>query len=167
MDDAAVNWRTGSFHGSCQRQRSGATRSPLASPDHRMSVYDNVPDERRLPCGGGGSDAKHTSQESEVGLNFCSHFIAKCGTSSPPSRLTTRAEDVALVTSLLRGFIMIQWKETKSSFSPNKRSFTLQFSQSDVSIILTAAWTSYFSFISSILFKSSNCSIALLKSLAL
>lgn len=61
-----------------------------------MSVYDNVPDERRLACGGNGgdSDAERTREESEVGLNFCSPFTATCGASSPPSLLITMTEDL-------------------------------------------------------------------------
>lgn len=83
FDDTSINWRTGSFHG-YQRQRgshqgapSPATRplrSPLAVLDHRMSVYDNVPDEQLLSGSDGGSrssdsDAERTSDESEVGLD--------------------------------------------------------------------------------------------------
>ncbi|KAM9781856.1 rho GTPase-activating protein 7 isoform X2 [Syngnathus typhle] len=49
LDQSSVNWRTGSFHG--YRQRRGCRRGAAwldASPDHRLSIYDNVPDERRL-----------------------------------------------------------------------------------------------------------------------
>ncbi|NWZ81233.1 RHG07 protein, partial [Poecile atricapillus] len=48
-DSSSVNWRTGSFHG-CRRSRSRsgskdpkAPRSPLSGRDHRLSVYDNMP----------------------------------------------------------------------------------------------------------------------------
>ncbi|XP_037125969.1 rho GTPase-activating protein 7 [Syngnathus acus] len=49
LDQSSVNWRTGSFRG--YRQRRGCRRGAAwldASPDHRLSIYDNVPDERRL-----------------------------------------------------------------------------------------------------------------------
>ncbi|NXQ82597.1 RHG07 protein, partial [Nyctibius grandis] len=49
VDNASVNWRTGSFHG-CRRSRSRssskdskAPRSPLSCADNRLSVYDNMP----------------------------------------------------------------------------------------------------------------------------
>ncbi|XP_028840220.1 rho GTPase-activating protein 7 isoform X1 [Denticeps clupeoides] len=49
--DTSVNWRTGSFHGYSGRQGHGNAAkdheslpcSPLASFDHRVSFYDNVP----------------------------------------------------------------------------------------------------------------------------
>uniref|UniRef100_A0A3B4T224 Si:dkeyp-23e4.3 n=1 Tax=Seriola dumerili TaxID=41447 RepID=A0A3B4T224_SERDU len=94
IDDTSVNWRTGSFHGyrgrnSCRRGTSSlatggqdpssssccgggaAVPSPLAVVDHRASIYDNVPDHQQLPegvggCGGSGSDAERTGEESEV-----------------------------------------------------------------------------------------------------
>nr|XP_023700561.1 rho GTPase-activating protein 7-like isoform X2 [Paramormyrops kingsleyae] len=49
-DNTSVNWRTGSFHGyrgrPCHSNSSGEQPcSPLAAPDHRASVYDNVPGE--------------------------------------------------------------------------------------------------------------------------
>ncbi|TNN64634.1 Rho GTPase-activating protein 7 [Liparis tanakae] len=81
IDDTSVNWRTGSFHG--YRGRDGSRRgaasalagdqapgvpSPLAVLDHRLSVYDNVPDDRPSESegGGSGSDAERTAEESEV-----------------------------------------------------------------------------------------------------
>lgn len=88
IDNTSVNWRTGSFHGyrgrhSCRRGRSSLAtgdtsslprdvRSPLAALDHRMSIYDNVPDDQQLSGSEGGSgesvsDAERTSEESEVG----------------------------------------------------------------------------------------------------
>lgn len=57
-DNTAVNWRTGSFHGYRGRRglsggssgggskEHGLAVSPLASPDKRVSVYDNVPSAR-------------------------------------------------------------------------------------------------------------------------
>uniref|UniRef100_A0A3P8S9I8 Si:dkeyp-23e4.3 n=1 Tax=Amphiprion percula TaxID=161767 RepID=A0A3P8S9I8_AMPPE len=65
IDSTSVNWRTGSFHGyrarnSCRRGTSSLASpssscdvpSPLTLLDHRMSVYDNVPDDRhRLLAG--------------------------------------------------------------------------------------------------------------------
>ncbi|XP_035799842.2 rho GTPase-activating protein 7 isoform X2 [Amphiprion ocellaris] len=78
IDSTSVNWRTGSFHGyrarnSCRRGTSSLASpssscdipSPLTLLDHRMSVYDNVPDDRQLSEseeGSGGSG----SEESEV-----------------------------------------------------------------------------------------------------
>lgn len=80
IDDTSVNWRTGSFHG--YRGRDGSRRgasslagdqapgvpSPLNVLDHRLSVYDNVPDDRLSESegGGSGSDAERTGEESEV-----------------------------------------------------------------------------------------------------
>ncbi|KAK2826956.1 hypothetical protein Q7C36_017882 [Tachysurus vachellii] len=48
-DDTSINWRTGSFHGFHRRRcRSSPSEeppcSPLAAQDHRVSIYDNVPD---------------------------------------------------------------------------------------------------------------------------
>ncbi|XP_034406844.1 rho GTPase-activating protein 7 isoform X2 [Cyclopterus lumpus] len=82
IDNTSVNWRTGSFHG--YRGRDSSRRgtsslatgeqvpgvpSPLAVLDHRLSIYDNVPDDQRLSeSGGGGSgrDAERMGEESEV-----------------------------------------------------------------------------------------------------
>uniref|UniRef100_A0A3Q3X6R6 Uncharacterized protein n=1 Tax=Mola mola TaxID=94237 RepID=A0A3Q3X6R6_MOLML len=66
IDNTSVNWRTGSFHG---------YRGPLAALDHRLSVYDNVPDDRQLSGSEGGSgesvsDAERTAEESEVGSSL-------------------------------------------------------------------------------------------------
>lgn len=51
IDNTSVNWRTGSFHGYRGRRcKSNSSKdqeqacSPLASSDHRVSFYDNVPD---------------------------------------------------------------------------------------------------------------------------
>ncbi|XP_078143012.1 rho GTPase-activating protein 7 isoform X2 [Centroberyx gerrardi] len=86
-DSPSVNWRTGSFHG--YRGRSSCRRSALASPatddssscdvgvpgplpalEHRVSIYDNVPDQPLCgnEGGGGGSgrDAERTGEETEV-----------------------------------------------------------------------------------------------------
>ncbi|XP_039533302.1 rho GTPase-activating protein 7 [Pimephales promelas] len=47
IDNTSVNWRTGSFHGYRGRSSSSKdqeqTCSPLATCDHRVSIYDNVP----------------------------------------------------------------------------------------------------------------------------
>lgn len=51
VDYTSVNWRTGSFHG-CHRRRCRSSTakdqeppcSPLVAHDHRVSIYDNVPD---------------------------------------------------------------------------------------------------------------------------
>ena len=96
-DGTSVNWRTGSFHGyrgrsSCRR-RGGASSppagdrdlssssplrgttapapSPLATLDHRLSIYDNVPGDQlsfegEVSSGGGGSDAERMGEETEV-----------------------------------------------------------------------------------------------------
>lgn len=50
--NTAVNWRTGSFHGYWGRRgcRDDVVTGPLGAPDHRLSVYDNVPGEQQ-PCG--------------------------------------------------------------------------------------------------------------------
>ncbi|XP_045896343.1 rho GTPase-activating protein 7 isoform X1 [Micropterus dolomieu] len=92
IDDTSVNWRTGSFHGYRGRhsRRHGTSSlatgdqdplssssgdigvpSPLALLDHRLSVYDNVPDDQQLSeseggSGGSGSDAERMGEESEV-----------------------------------------------------------------------------------------------------
>ncbi|XP_063751648.1 rho GTPase-activating protein 7 isoform X2 [Eleginops maclovinus] len=91
IDSNSVNWRTGSFHGyrgqnSCRLGTSSlatsdqdtsctspceAVRSPLAVLDHRLSIYDNVPDDQQLSeseggSGGSGSDAERMGEESEV-----------------------------------------------------------------------------------------------------
>ncbi|KAM9451180.1 rho GTPase-activating protein 7 isoform 2-T2 [Clarias gariepinus] len=55
LDNTSVNWRTGSFHG-CHRRRFQSSISsdqeppcsPLAAHDHRVSVYDNVPDHMQI-----------------------------------------------------------------------------------------------------------------------
>uniref|UniRef100_A0A3Q3A265 Si:dkeyp-23e4.3 n=1 Tax=Kryptolebias marmoratus TaxID=37003 RepID=A0A3Q3A265_KRYMA len=80
VDDTSVNWRTGSFHG--YRGQRGSRRgvsslaaaepSPAspgrpAAPHHRLSVYDNVPDDARLSESSGGSDAERKWEEPEVG----------------------------------------------------------------------------------------------------
>ncbi|XP_037834972.1 rho GTPase-activating protein 7 isoform X2 [Kryptolebias marmoratus] len=79
VDDTSVNWRTGSFHG--YRGQRGSRRgvsslaaaepSPAspgrpAAPHHRLSVYDNVPDDARLSESSGGSDAERKWEEPEV-----------------------------------------------------------------------------------------------------
>ncbi|XP_041657606.1 rho GTPase-activating protein 7 isoform X2 [Cheilinus undulatus] len=94
--DSSINWRTGSFHGYRGRRSSRrgpsslatddphpssppcntGVPSPLASLDHRLSIYDNVPDDQQLSgsdgsSGGSGSDAERTGEESEV-----SHLLA-------------------------------------------------------------------------------------------
>ncbi|KAG8008436.1 StAR-related lipid transfer protein 13 [Nibea albiflora] len=90
IDNTSVNWRTGSFHGyrgrhSCRRGTSSLATgdrdlstssscdvpSPLAVLDHRLSVYDNVPDDQQLSgseggSGGSVSDADRIGEESEV-----------------------------------------------------------------------------------------------------
>ncbi|XP_039633567.1 rho GTPase-activating protein 7 isoform X2 [Perca fluviatilis] len=94
MDNTSVNWRTGSFHGyrgkrdHCPRATSSLATgdqdpsssssscdvgvpSPLRVLDHRMSIYDNVPDDQQLSeseggSGGSGSDAERMGEESEV-----------------------------------------------------------------------------------------------------
>ncbi|MEQ2310686.1 hypothetical protein AMECASPLE_011647 [Ameca splendens] len=83
IDNTSVNWRTGSFHGYRGRHRNrrgasslvGGDQSPVSSSaridalDHRLSVYDNVPDDVQLSegeDGGSGSDAEQISEESEV-----------------------------------------------------------------------------------------------------
>nr|XP_040037896.1 rho GTPase-activating protein 7 isoform X2 [Gasterosteus aculeatus aculeatus] len=84
IDDTSVNWRTGSFHGyrgrhSCQGagpsllatgDRAAGAASPLAALDHRLSIYDNVPDDQPLSeseggSGGSVSDAERMGEESE------------------------------------------------------------------------------------------------------
>nr|XP_046265930.1 rho GTPase-activating protein 7 isoform X2 [Scatophagus argus] len=90
IDNTSVNWRTGSFHGyrgrhSCHRGTSSLATgdrdllsssscdvpSPRAALDHRLSIYDNVPDNLQLSGSEGGSgesvsDAERTGEESEV-----------------------------------------------------------------------------------------------------
>ncbi|KAM8742105.1 rho GTPase-activating protein 7 isoform 2-T2 [Acanthopagrus schlegelii] len=90
IDNTNVNWRTGSFHGFRGRHsvRRGASSlavsdqdpssssscdvpSPLALLEHRLSVYDNVPDDQQLSGSDGGSggsvsDAERMGEESEV-----------------------------------------------------------------------------------------------------
>ncbi|XP_047463283.1 rho GTPase-activating protein 7 isoform X2 [Mugil cephalus] len=88
IDSTSVNWRTGSFHG-YQRRHSGprgtsslasgdrnpasltsscdrGVPSPRPALDHRLSVYDNMPDERQLSESDGGSDAERTGEDSDV-----------------------------------------------------------------------------------------------------
>ncbi|GAA6225073.1 rho GTPase-activating protein 7-like [Lates japonicus] len=88
IDSTSVNWRTGSFHGyrgrnSCRRGGTSSLAagdrnpssaspscgvsvpSPLATLDHRLSIYDNVPDDQQLSEGEGG-DAERTGEESEL-----------------------------------------------------------------------------------------------------
>ncbi|XP_076835895.1 rho GTPase-activating protein 7 isoform X2 [Brachyhypopomus gauderio] len=55
IDNTSVNWRTGSFHGYRGRRcRSSVSKeleppcSPLATYDHRVSIYDNVPDDLHI-----------------------------------------------------------------------------------------------------------------------
>lgn len=55
LDNTSVNWRTGSFHGYRGRQcKSSSSKdqeqacSPLATCDHRVSIYDNVPDDMQI-----------------------------------------------------------------------------------------------------------------------
>ncbi|KAI3373895.1 hypothetical protein L3Q82_022464, partial [Scortum barcoo] len=87
IDSTSVNWRTGSFHGyrgrhSCRHGASSlagdpssscdvGVPSPLAALDHRLSIYDNVPDDQQLSeseggSGGSVSDAERMGEESEV-----------------------------------------------------------------------------------------------------
>ncbi|KAF7643512.1 hypothetical protein LDENG_00238060 [Lucifuga dentata] len=88
IDNSSVNWRTGSFHGyrgrhSCHRGTSSLAASnqdpssslcdvgvsgPLTMPDHRLSIYDNVPDPQLFGSEGGstGSDAEQMSEETQV-----------------------------------------------------------------------------------------------------
>ncbi|KAM7397652.1 hypothetical protein PAMA_005796 [Pampus argenteus] len=92
IDNTSVNWRTGSFHGyrgqhSCRHGTSSLAMgdqaplssssgdvgvpSPLTVLDHRLSIYDNVPDDQQLSeseggSGGSGSDAERTCEESEM-----------------------------------------------------------------------------------------------------
>ncbi|XP_077403463.1 rho GTPase-activating protein 7 isoform X2 [Vanacampus margaritifer] len=72
LDQSSVNWRTGSFHGyqqrrGCRRGASSLDVSP-SPPDHRLSVYDNIPDDRQLSeseggSGGSVSDAERMGEE--------------------------------------------------------------------------------------------------------
>ncbi|CAJ1063315.1 rho GTPase-activating protein 7 isoform X2 [Xyrichtys novacula] len=91
--DSSVNWRTGSFHGYQRRNNSRrgpsslaasvqdpslssstgnvGVPSPLAVLDHRLSIYDNMPDDQQLSgseasSGGSGSDAERIGEESEM-----------------------------------------------------------------------------------------------------
>ncbi|XP_056586916.1 rho GTPase-activating protein 7 isoform X1 [Triplophysa dalaica] len=55
LDNTSVNWRTGSFHGYRGRLcKSSSSKdqeqacSPLATCDHRVSIYDNVPDDMQI-----------------------------------------------------------------------------------------------------------------------
>lgn len=55
IDNTSINWRTGSFHGyHHRRHRSNTSKdqespcSPLAAHDHRVSIYDNVPDHLQI-----------------------------------------------------------------------------------------------------------------------
>ncbi|MCJ8740539.1 hypothetical protein PDJAM_G00060110 [Pangasius djambal] len=55
IDNTSVNWRTGSFHGYHRRRcRSSTSKdqeppcSPLVAHDHRVSIYDNVPDNLQI-----------------------------------------------------------------------------------------------------------------------
>ncbi|KAK3554855.1 hypothetical protein QTP86_000961 [Hemibagrus guttatus] len=55
IDNTSINWRTGSFHGYHRRRcRSSPSKdqeppcSPLAIQDHRVSIYDNVPDHLQI-----------------------------------------------------------------------------------------------------------------------
>ncbi|XP_030603117.1 rho GTPase-activating protein 7 isoform X2 [Archocentrus centrarchus] len=94
IDNTSVNWRTGSFHGyrtrqSCRRGISSLASinttscdvpSPLATLDHRLSVYDNVPDHHQLSeseggSGGSTSDAERMSEESEVSRMFAGEDV--------------------------------------------------------------------------------------------
>ncbi|XP_034463379.1 rho GTPase-activating protein 7 [Hippoglossus hippoglossus] len=80
IDNTSVNWRTGSFHGYRPRSsnRHGTSSlatgtrdpspgpSPLAMLDHRLSVYDNVPDDQPLAAGGGSNSDVERREESDV-----------------------------------------------------------------------------------------------------
>uniref|UniRef100_H2RLS7 Si:dkeyp-23e4.3 n=2 Tax=Takifugu rubripes TaxID=31033 RepID=H2RLS7_TAKRU len=86
IDNTSVNWRTGSFHGywgrrSCRRNKSSLAAGdqdlpcdvhrPLAPLDHRLSVYDNVPDDHQLSVSEGGSgestsDVERMGEESDL-----------------------------------------------------------------------------------------------------
>ncbi|XP_026226928.1 rho GTPase-activating protein 7 isoform X2 [Anabas testudineus] len=87
IDNTSVNWRTGSFHGyrgrnSCRRATSSlaagakdhsssspsgvSVPSPPAVLDHRLSIYDNVPDNKQLSESEGGSDTKRLGEELKV-----------------------------------------------------------------------------------------------------
>lgn len=54
--NTSINWRTGSFHGYWGQRgcRSDAVAGRLAALDHRLSVYDNIPNQPQL-CGSEGS----------------------------------------------------------------------------------------------------------------
>ncbi|XP_057677001.1 rho GTPase-activating protein 7 [Corythoichthys intestinalis] len=64
LDQSSVNWRTGSFHGYQGRRRgpSSLGASPVP-PDHRLSIYDNMPDERLLSESKGGSGGSVSEAE--------------------------------------------------------------------------------------------------------
>lgn len=84
--DTSVNWRTGSFHGywgrrSCRRDKSSLAagdqglpcdvQHPLTPLDHRLSVYDNVPNDHQLSGSEGGSgesigDVEQMGEESDL-----------------------------------------------------------------------------------------------------
>ncbi|XP_029375179.1 rho GTPase-activating protein 7 isoform X2 [Echeneis naucrates] len=87
IDDSSVNWRTGSFHGcrgrsSCRRgvsslasgnqeppDSSSCGPSTLAVLDHRLSIYDNVPNSQQLSGsegGGSGRNVERMGEESQV-----------------------------------------------------------------------------------------------------
>lgn len=103
-DNTSVNWRTGSFHGyrgqnSCRHGTSSLATgakdpssssscdvgvpSPLALLDHRLSIYDNIPDNQQLSeseggSGGSGSDTERMGKGLEVGQRAVTeHFIIK------------------------------------------------------------------------------------------
>ncbi|XP_041864360.1 rho GTPase-activating protein 7 isoform X2 [Melanotaenia boesemani] len=88
IDNTSVNWRTGSFHGyrgrqSCRHGTSslaggdrglassssscGVSNSGhLAGVDHRLSIYDNLPDDVQLSESGSSSDVERMGEDSEV-----------------------------------------------------------------------------------------------------
>ncbi|XP_056140338.1 LOW QUALITY PROTEIN: rho GTPase-activating protein 7 [Lampris incognitus] len=85
MDSTSVNWRTGSFHGCgggrarrAVSKHSGLSSSsslevvgpsPLTVPDHRISIYDNVPAQQVMEMeesSGGNRGGSGTEEETEI-----------------------------------------------------------------------------------------------------
>ncbi|XP_040907340.1 rho GTPase-activating protein 7 isoform X2 [Toxotes jaculatrix] len=130
IDNTSVNWRTGSFHGyrgrnSCRRGTSSlvagdqdpsplpscgvAVPSPLAALDHRLSIYDNVPDDQQLSRSEGGCDAERMGGETEV-----SRLLAAEDVFSALDSVLERISDLQQLVST--------WSENLSSSSSSSSS---------------------------------------------
>uniref|UniRef100_A0A3B4YX00 Si:dkeyp-23e4.3 n=1 Tax=Seriola lalandi dorsalis TaxID=1841481 RepID=A0A3B4YX00_SERLL len=133
IDDTSVNWRTGTSlaTGGQDPSSSSAVPSPLAVVDHRASIYDNVPDHQQLSegvggCGGSGSDAERTGEESEVGqrpdsaLNVFLHWSSEQSLPSLPTSPGVENQSVSQFL-LLQKLSLLKLTALMDKYSPSSK----------------------------------------------